>query len=204
MAHPEYLRAKARQLRLDRQMTLDEIAARLALPRTTLYYWIADIPIPRRPREPPPQRLGSEAMQRKYRLLREAAYAEGRREFATLAVDPTFRDFVCLYIAEGFKRSRNRASLGNSDPAVLRLANHWIRRLAGNRVWYALQYHADQDPEALRLFWAAELSAPLASISLQRKSNSNGLRGRQWRSRYGVTDGRNQRHTAACAPGSMD
>ena len=35
-----------------------------------------------------------------------------------------------MYIGEGYKRSRNRVSIGNSDPAVVRLANSWIRRFA--------------------------------------------------------------------------
>ena len=46
-------------------------------------------------------------MQRKYRLLRAAAYEEAARSFEAMASDPTFRDFVYLYIAEGYKRNRN-------------------------------------------------------------------------------------------------
>ena len=88
-------------------------------------------------------------MQRNYRLLRERAYEDGRLSFETLARDPTFRDFVCLYIAEGYKRSRNRVAIGNSDLAVVRVANHWIKRFARNRLCYAIQYHADQDLCAL-------------------------------------------------------
>lgn len=80
--------------------------------------------------------------------------------------EPTFRDFVCLYIAEGYKRDRNVASLANSDPAVVK--------------------HADQNLSELREFWAGALATDAASIGLQRKSNSNQLTGRIWRSRHGV------------------
>jgi hypothetical protein len=59
---------------------------------------------------------GNRAMQRKYRLLREDAYAEGRREFGRLALEPTFRDFVCLYIGEGYKRNRNCGALNTRTP----------------------------------------------------------------------------------------
>lgn len=45
-------------------------------------------------------------MQRKYRTLRYQAYERGLREFGTLGVESTFRDFVCLYIAEGYKQLR--------------------------------------------------------------------------------------------------
>jgi DNA-binding XRE family transcriptional regulator len=38
MAHPRYLREKARSLRIKHRFTIDELAERLALPRSTIYY----------------------------------------------------------------------------------------------------------------------------------------------------------------------
>jgi excisionase family DNA binding protein len=190
MAHPEYLREKARSLRISKKLTIDEIAERLALSRTTIYYWVRDLRIPGSgPGGEFPEsarRLGNLAMQAKYRRIREEAYEEGRFEFARLSLDPTFRDFICMYIGEGFKRNRNRVSIANSDPAVVKLANRWIRRFAASTVHYAVQYHADQDLAALTQFWGNELDVEPEKIVLQRKSNSNGLAGRMWRSKYGV------------------
>ena len=108
------------------------------------------------------------------------------REYEELASDPTFRDFVCLYIAEGYKRDRNIVSIGNSDPAVVKLSTRWMRRLSEKAPAFWLQYHADQDLKQLGEFWAGELGAEPGSIRMQRKSNSNQLAGRMWRSRYGV------------------
>jgi hypothetical protein len=125
-------------------------------------------------------------MQRKYRLLREDAYQEGLREYDELAVDPTFRDFVCLYIAEGYKRSRNTVAICNSDPAVMQIATRWLRRLTEKTLDFWIQYHADQDLNELREFWSARLSIDAGAIKLLRKSNSNQLTGRCWRSRHGV------------------
>jgi hypothetical protein len=51
---------------------------------------------------------------------------------------------------------------------------------------YWVQYHADQDLDELRTFWASQLGADPESIRLQRKSNSNQLKKRTWRSAYGV------------------
>ncbi len=85
-------------------------------------------------------------MQAKYRRLREEGYRDGRATFASLAEDPTFRDFVNLYVAEGYKRSRNHVSICNSDPAVVALANRWISRLGGNKVAYSVQYHVRSGP----------------------------------------------------------
>ena len=124
-------------------------------------------------------------MQRKYRLLREEAYERGVAEFEALAEDPTFRDFICMYIGEGYKRDRNRVSIGNSDPSVVLLGSRWIRALGRNPVRYAVQYHADQDVAELQRFWGSLVGVDRA-ILLQRKSDSNGLSGRTWRSRYGV------------------
>jgi hypothetical protein len=125
-------------------------------------------------------------MQAACKRRRDEAYADGKRAFEGLAMDPTFQDFVCLYIAEGYKRDRNRVAVGNSDPAVVCLSDQWIRRFSRNRVKYALQYHADQDLPRLRAFWGRALGAEPEAIALQRKSNSNQLSGRTWRCQYGV------------------
>ena len=181
--HPAYLREKARALRIERGLTIDEIAERLALSRTTIYYWVRDLPAVERRENPLP---GNAAMQRKYRELREAAYAKGVEEFDALAAESTFRDFVCMYVGEGYKKARHRVAVGNSDAAVIRLANYWIRRFASNPVSYRLQYHADQDLRELRVFWRRDVGDASADIELQRKSNSGQLGGRNWRSQHGV------------------
>ncbi len=177
-------------MRVERQLTIDELAERLALSRSTIYYWVRDLPIPGSGSggEWPEavRRKGTVAMQRKYRLLREAAYAQGMREYEELAVDPTFRDFVCLYIAEGYKRDRNSVAICNSDPAVMQLATRWIRTLSSKALEVSIQYHADQDLNELCEFWGGALGLEPSVIKLQRKSNSGQLKGRTWRSKHGV------------------
>jgi hypothetical protein len=49
-----------------------------------------------------------------------------------------------------------------------------------------VQYHADQNLDEIRQFWATELQVEPGGIHLQRKSNSNALAARTWRSQYGV------------------
>lgn len=125
-------------------------------------------------------------MSRRYRLLREQAYEEGRASFDLLADGSTFRDFVCMYIGEGSRRSRNTVAICNSDPYVVQLGAAWITRLTRNKVSYLLQYHADQQLDQLVAFWAARLDIGVDEVKLLRKSNSNRLNGRSWRSQYGV------------------
>jgi AcrR family transcriptional regulator len=184
--HPAYLREKARKLRTERHLSINEIAARLALPKTTIYYWVKDLPLGRPRRANPGQRRGNQAMRSRFKRARDDAYAAGREEFVELAAEPTFRDFVCLYIAEGYKRDRNTVSLCNSDAAVVKLAARWMCRFSRNPVTYRVQYHADQDLEGLASFWAAELGTDPSRIGLVPKSNSNRLSGRTWRSMHGV------------------
>jgi excisionase family DNA binding protein len=80
MAHAPNLREKVRQLRIERKLTIDELADRLALSRSTIYYWVRDLPIPGSgPGGEFPEsarRLGTRAMQRKCRLVREQPYEE--------------------------------------------------------------------------------------------------------------------------------
>jgi hypothetical protein len=123
-------------------------------------------------------------MQAKYSRLREAAYEQGQAEYDELLGVPTFRDFVVLYIVEGYKRNRNRVSIGNSDPRMVEMATGWIRRLSSRPLCYAVQYHPDQDLKRLRAFWGSRLEIDGSHIRLQRKSNSGQLRGRMWRSEH--------------------
>ena len=147
MAYPAYIRARARELRTKNHLSLDELAKHLALPKTTVYYWIKDLPLGRERRESPHN--GTRAMQAKYRRLREAAYEQGRAEYDELVAVPTFRDFVVLYIAEGYKRNRNRVSIGNSDPRMVEMATGWLRRLSSKPTLLCRPVPRDQNLEKL-------------------------------------------------------
>jgi transcriptional regulator with XRE-family HTH domain len=142
---PAYLKEKARELRTRRKLSLLEIAERLALPKTTVFYWIRDLPDPEIKHRDSPARARSRAKAARrnvarYKALRDAAYRRGWDEFPSLAQEPTFTDFVCMYIGEGYKRNRNTVALANSDPRVIRLADWWIRRFSRNPVTYSFQY----------------------------------------------------------------
>jgi transcriptional regulator with XRE-family HTH domain len=187
MTYPAYLREKARDLRRRQKLTIDELADHLALSRTTIYYWVKDIPIPVTGAEKLAQRRAAQANKRRAKQLRDVAYDEGAFWFESLDRQETFRDFVCMYIGEGYKRCRNRVSIGNSDPAVMTLAVDWLRRMVGDeRIHFSLLYHADQDLRQVCAFWENHLDLSPGRIRVLRKSNSNQLAKRTWRSRYGV------------------
>lgn len=156
--------------------------------RTTVYFWVGDMPRPKRctARSGLAHSKGNEAMQRKYKQLRDQSYALGRWEYSRLVPLPTFRDFVCLYIGEGYKRSRNTVSVANSDAAAMRLAVYWLDQFTTRRMIFSIQYHADQRPKTLRTYWSQELRMPGMEIEFTRKSNSGQLAHRNWRSKFGV------------------
>ena len=104
-------------------------------------------------------------------------FPPGPHRVADLIEEPTFRDFLCLYMAEGYKRSRNTVAVCNSDHRIVVLCARWIRRFTSNKIRYAVQYHADQDLDELRRFWAAKLAVTPGDINVQRKSNSGKLAG---------------------------
>lgn len=66
------------------------------------------------------------------------------------------------------------------------VADRWLARLSDHKRAYQIQYHADQDLIDLVSFWGARLGVEPGAIRLQRKSNSNQLTGRTWRSTHGV------------------
>ena len=185
----EHLRAKAVELRTERNMALDEICERLGLGKSTVYYWIRDIPFTGKRNSPKftAARLrAAHSNSEKYRRLREQAYDEARESAEKDLQDPRLRDFVILYMAEGFKRSRNKVEICNSDPAIVWLAHEQITRRASRKVNYALQCHVDNDEQELKQYWSNLLGIEARRIRVIRKSNSGGLGGRQWRSIHGV------------------
>jgi AcrR family transcriptional regulator len=187
MAHKlDHLREKAVMLRTQKSMTLDEIVERLSLPKTTVYYWIKDIPIPRTERQTAAQRKGTEANRARYAALRDAAYQQGWDEAPALLQDSSFRDFVVLYMAEGYKRNKNVVSFVNSDTQMIKLAHRWMKQFAARKLEYQLQCHADHDEGELKQYWGNLLGIDSAGVKTIRKSNSGELSGRQFRSVYGV------------------
>lgn len=93
-------------------MTIPELVERFGISKSTAYGWTKGIPVPESILERRSQHAqtimaaGSAAMQEKYQLLREEAYALGESQIDELFATPTFSDFITLYLAEGSKREQ--------------------------------------------------------------------------------------------------
>lgn len=179
-----HLKEKAVSLRLKGQSLID-ICDKLKLNKSTVWSWIKDLP-KKITRNNKSQKLATQAMKNKYKTLRDNAYSEGASSASHLMSEPKFRDFIVLYLAEGYKRCRNVASICNSDISVMKLCKKYFLIHTCKKLNYRLQYHVDQNFDDLKLFWGINLKINPDEIVFQRKSNSGKLAKRQWRSQYGV------------------
>jgi len=186
--YPDYIREKAMQLRTEKKMTVPQIAKQMKIAKSTINRWVGHIPIERTTAQTKAQRKGTLAMQAKYKKIRDDAYARGFAEAPDLLKNPMFRDFVTLYIAEGTKTQRNYVALANSDASVILLANYWFQEFMSKnkKMEYQVQIHADHDELEIQGYWADLVGAYPDDIKVIRKSNSNKMSKRQFRSEYGV------------------
>jgi len=179
-----HVREKAIKLR-NKGMSLNDIYSQLSMPKTTVYYWIKDINISVRRKH---SLAGSMATKRKYAKLHDISRKNAEKMWDEyLQYDEDFKLFLMLYWCEGYKKTKQVVSVSNSDVSLLKLADTWIRGLT-NRENYKIegmiQYHEDQSPEELLFYWQKNLG--FEKFRLLKKNNSGKLKGRNWRSEYGV------------------
>jgi hypothetical protein len=173
----------ARLLRVERQLTVDQLAARLALPRSTVYYWVRDLPLHGGTDEARPSQAREEAGEvtgeaEALHPGQASAFEQGLSSFDDLASQPTFREFVCLYILEGYKRDRTRVAVANGDPVVMRLANRWIWRLTDRSPSLSIACKPDQSIGELRRFWVETIGEAAGAIQGRRSREVEPLH--QW------------------------
>jgi len=185
----DHIRAKAIQLRTEQNMTLEDICERLQMNYSTVWYWIKDIPIPttEKQKRSYAQLRRNHDNREKYAAIRQKHYDAGWAEAETLLKnDLSVRDFVLMYIGEGSKRSRNEVSICNSDPAVMRMAYKVMQRFTTRKPNFQIQIHVDHDEAEMKDFWSKQFDVSPEEIRIIRKSNSNQLSKRQFRSIHGV------------------
>jgi len=167
----------ARLMRVEQQLTVDQLAKRLALPRSTLYYWVRDLPLRASPpgsaaTEPRPGGRARTDLQASP-PADGSAYEQGLASYDELVAQPTFGDFVCMYILEGYKRDRKRVALASADPAVMRLAHRWIWRLTDKSPSISVHCSSGQRPGELRRYWSETVGEDTAAIRARRARGSD-------------------------------
>jgi AcrR family transcriptional regulator len=180
----------ARLLRVEQRLTVDQLAARLALPRSTVYYWVRDLPLSEREGESVGAGFGDRAGacvgERASAADGDAEYEDALRSFDDLDAQPTFRDFVCLYIARGCMRERMKVSLSDPDPAVMRLVNRWMLRLSDKSPLLSVRYEPGQSLTELRRFWSGIVGVQARAIRVHAETDRPGAPDLARRARHGV------------------
>jgi len=144
------------------------------------------LPVERTDKQSCGQQRGSQVNKEKAEAKGEAVYQAAWLEAPQLLNETKLRDFVVLYLAEGYRRTRHYVSICDCNPHTMVLSHEVILRFLSNSLDSSVQYHADHDVKELRAFWDEHLGVDGTRIRLTRKSNSDELSRRTWRSEHGV------------------
>jgi hypothetical protein len=96
-------------------------------------------------------------------------YVTGLAEFERLSADPSFLAFVGLIDDEGTHGLRGTVEISTGEPEDAALASHWLRRLSGARVSYALDISPGDDVVEMVRFWARALDVDHERLRLRRR-----------------------------------
>lgn len=157
--------------------------------KATVYSWIKDMDVPeidgeniqQRARRKNGEKTKGRDTQWKWRLQREAAYKAGWDEADVLMEKNLLvRDFVCIYIGEGHRRSKNSVMVANTDPLIILLCFEHLKLFSVRRVKIRLWCEKSELPK-LRDFWADALGVHQDDIHFQEKKQVSNRR-----SQYGI------------------
>lgn len=181
----DHLREKAVLLR-NNGISLTKICKMLNKSKGTVYEWIKNIEVKIHPDYTEMRERASIAMRKKYKTLRDAAYSEGQCIYQQRKNDVSFRDFILIYLTEGFRKTQNSVQVANSNSNIIKVSQHIIKQFTTKKIDYCVQYHIDQNIDVLRKFWSDELKINSSEIKFILKSNSGKMKGRNWNCVNGV------------------
>ena len=119
-------RAEARRLRAQ-GLPLAEIAARLAVSRSSVSLWVRDVAFQPRPRAIRGRRRAPNALQRRKQAEIDHLLAEGSARVGRLSEREFLVAGVALYAGEGSKRD-GAVRFTNTDPRMIAFFCAWLRR----------------------------------------------------------------------------
>src|SRR3989338_4494728 len=118
-------REKAVRMRTDQQMGYGMISKELGVPKSTLSYWLKDLPLSaervlelRREawgRGEASRELFRQTMRKKRELRDEQVYREQKKKLGVLSRQSLFVAGLMLYLAEGGKKDRYVVAISNTD-----------------------------------------------------------------------------------------
>lgn len=174
----EHLRTKAIVLR-HKGWSIRRIETEFGIPRSTLSGWLKNIQISKQNQERLYQNwLNALVLARTKAVIWHNAQKQARLSLAEKEAQEVLRKInfgnpeiielalAILYLGEGAKKSLKTA-LGNSDPLILRFFVRALNNIYGitpEQIRCELHLRADQDPTAMKKYWAEQLNLPLSSF----------------------------------------
>ncbi len=146
-----HLREKAVNLRKN-GYTLNDIVERLNRSKTTIYYWIKDVPIEkqnvfikrRKDHCKKSWKNAALATKKKYKALHKEARGQAKEKWENeLKYSTDFKLFIMLYWCEGYKKTKHTPSVCNSDANLIKFGFEWIKKLTTkscSKIKYVFKY----------------------------------------------------------------
>jgi hypothetical protein len=151
---------QARELRAQ-NMTLQEIADRLGVSKSSVSLWVRNVPF-----TPSKRRYGPQQRSNRLRDRRLAEIAElneaGIARVGTLSDDGFFAAGVALYAGEGSKTG-HAIRFANTDAGMMRFFCAWLRKyfeIDEDRLRVRVYLHQGLDLDAAEEFWSNVTGVP--------------------------------------------
>lgn len=173
--HPTAIRQRAHRLR--RQgLSLDELTARLQIPKTTVQNWVHAIPLSQKARRRLYARLvdggnpgrlrGADANRRKLDAWRQSVRERAASIASGIRLSPRWNRVLCamLYLCEGSKYPAARClGFGNSDPRLIRCFLRLFRQsfaVDERKFRCQIMHRWDQSLPGLIRYWSQATGMP--------------------------------------------
>ena len=186
MAYKKEIILEARRMRED-GFALGHIHKKLGVSKSTVFGWIKDIPVPkvngvdiRTIARRKVIAKNSKAAHEEYRKKREAAYTEGWNNAPKDLSNLKIRDFVVLYIGEGYRKTKNTLDVTNTDPSIIKIVLDIFNMFSKNKISFVLRCRKKESKKLLD-FWSEALNIDRSLITLFHREN-----GSERRSEFGV------------------
>jgi len=112
---------------------------------------------------------GTAAMVLKYATIRKEAYDVGLMSYPKHIKNPFFRDFLLVYLCEGYKRSQNMVQVTNSDPTIISLCYPIVKERTKNKMSYFVHIHHDDNEQSVVKFWSELINIDASQIRVYRR-----------------------------------
>lgn len=165
------LRSKAVELRIKYKLGYGMIAKQIKVPKSTLSYWLRDLPplsaerVLELRREAWGRGIASrelyrQTMRKKRDARDQEIYEEQRKKLGTPSKKSLFLAGLMLYLAEGSKRNLYSICFTNTDPKLMKFFVWWIEKfmdIPQDKLKGQLHVYASMDLRKEKDFWCKEL-----------------------------------------------